>query len=98
LKAAGKHTYSTPNNDTVLFCRDDFQPFVYEQSTKATYHVAPVAASGPNAKKVRVLAVHTPNPHHPVAKKLQSSQRAGKALVLDENDPAVDAGRRRECR
>jgi hypothetical protein len=86
-RAAGKHTYPTPNTDTLFFCRDDFQPFVYDESTDATYHVAPVATSGPNAKKVRVLAVHAPDADHPVAKKLTSAERAGRALVLHENHP-----------
>jgi hypothetical protein len=86
-KAAGKHTYPTPNDDTVFFCRDDFKPFVYDASTNTVYHVAPVATSGPNANNVRVLAVHAPSVAHPVAKQLESAERAGKALVLDENDP-----------
>jgi len=91
LRAAGKHTYPTPNNDTVFFCRDDFQPFVYDASTDAVVHVAPVATSGPHANKVRVLAVHAPDANHAVAKKLERAERAGKALVLDE-DHAITKG------
>jgi hypothetical protein len=85
-RAAGKHTYPTPNDDTLFFCRDDFQPFVYEPKSKATYTVAPIATSGPDARKVRVLGVHTEstNPVHIQRKKAIAS---GKALVLDASDP-----------
>jgi hypothetical protein len=37
IHAAGKHTYPTPNDDTVFFCRSDFTPFVYDPKTKTTY-------------------------------------------------------------
>jgi hypothetical protein len=84
--AAGKHSYPTPNDDTVFFCRDDFQPFVYEPNSKATYNVAPVATSGPDAKKVRVLHVSTESTH-PVAVQHKKAVAAGKAVVLAENDP-----------
>ncbi len=60
---------------------------VYDASTNTMFHVAPVATSGPNAKKVRVLAVHAPSVEHPVAKTLETADRVGEALVLDENDP-----------
>jgi hypothetical protein len=87
LRAAGKHSYPTPNNDTLFFCRDDFQPFVYDASTDAVVHVAPVATSGQHSKKVRVLAVHAAEASDAMAKKLEHAERAGKALVLDENHP-----------
>lgn len=94
LEAAGKHTYPTPNCDTLFFCRDDFRPFVYDEATQATYHVAPVAASGPNAKTIRVLAVHTRGVDHPVASNLESAEQKGKALVLDEDHPVTRMARR----
>ncbi|HET6459884.1 MAG TPA: DUF6424 family protein [Syntrophales bacterium] len=86
-RAAGKHTYPTPNDDTVFFCRDDFNPFVYDPKTKTTYHVAPMANQGPDAKRVRVINVSAPTADNPVLKKRQSAHKTGKALVLDENDP-----------
>lgn len=89
LRSAGKHTYPTPNNDTLFFCRDDFQPFVYDESTDAVVHVAPVAASGPHANRVRVLAVHAPGADHAVAKDLERAEGAGRALVLDESHPVT---------
>ena len=85
--AAGKHTYPTPNDDTEFFCRNDFNPFVYDPKTKATYNVAPMATQGPDAKRVRVLNVNAPNADHPVLKKRQLAHKSGKAVVLDENDP-----------
>jgi hypothetical protein len=85
-RAAGKHTYPTPNDDTLFFCRDDFQPFVYEAKSKTTINVAPVATSGPDARKVRVLGVHTESPH-PLHIQRQKAIASGKALVLDANDP-----------
>jgi len=85
--AAGKHTYPTPNDDTVFFCRGDFNPFVYDPKSKATYHVTPMATEGPDAKRVRVLSVHAPSADHPILRKHQAAEKAGRALVLDENDP-----------
>jgi hypothetical protein len=85
-RAAGKHTYPTPNDDTIFFCRDDFQAFVYEPKNKSTYNVAPVATSGPDARKVRVLGVHTESTN-PLHVKRQKAIASGKALVLDADDP-----------
>ena len=87
LRAAGKHTYPTPSDDTVFFCRDDFQPFVYDPKTKSTYNVAPIAHTGPDAKKVRVLGVTPPPADHPVKKQHIKAHNTGKAVVLAENDP-----------
>jgi hypothetical protein len=83
LSAAGKHNYPTPSDDTVFFCRKDFQPFVYDTKTKTSVQVAPVDY-GPQDRRVRVVAV---DQKHPLAKQKAAASKANKALVLDATDP-----------
>ena len=73
FRSAGKHTYPTPNDDAVFFCRSDFHPFVYDAATNTTFHVAP-ASSDPTDKRTRVIAVHPPPSDHPVAKQHRAAE------------------------
>jgi hypothetical protein len=82
-RAAGKHSYPTPNDDTVFFCRSDFQPFVYDAKTKTSVQVAPVGHD-PEDRRVRVVGV---DQGHPLAKKKAAASKVNKALVLQANDP-----------
>jgi len=58
-----------------------------DPKSKTTYHVAPMATEGPDARRVRILNVHAPSADHPISKKYQAARKAGKVVVLDENDP-----------
>src|ERR1051326_1701457 len=69
-RSAGKHTYPTPNDDTVFFCMSDFHPFVYDKESNTTVNVVPVAPRGSGDGRVRVVGVHSPDLAHPLAKRL----------------------------
>jgi hypothetical protein len=86
-RSAGKHTYPTPNNDTVFFCRDDFHPFIYDKATKTTVHVVPVAPRGSGDGRVRVTGVQSETPNQPLVKMHAAAEKNGKALVLAAQDP-----------
>ena len=87
-RSAGKHTYPTPNDDTVFFCFDDFHPFVYHPKTKSTVQVAPVASRGSGDGRTRVVMTDAA---HPLAKKHAVAARADKALTLLPHDPISKA-------
>jgi uncharacterized protein DUF6424 len=91
-RSAGKHTYPTPNDDTVFFCRSDFHPFVYDEKTKTTVNVVPVAPRFSGDGRLRVIGVqHSPELAHPslnkLAKKHAAAEKSGKAVVLAPDDP-----------
>jgi hypothetical protein len=90
-RSAGKHTYPTPNDDTVFFCRSDFHPFVYDKATKTTVNVVPVAPRGSGDGRLRVIGVHSDDVAHPGAKKLAkkhaNAHKSGTATILQPDDP-----------
>jgi len=90
-RSAGKHTYPTPNDDTVFFCMSDFHPFVYDKESNTTVNVVPVAPRGSGDGRVRVVGVHSPDLAHPLAKRLAKkhidAENAGTAMVLSADDP-----------
>jgi hypothetical protein len=90
-KSAGKHTYPTPNDDTVFFCVSDFHPFVYDKASNTTLHVVPVAPRHSGDGRVRVLGIHSSDLAHPLAKKLAKkhtdAEKSGTAMVLSADDP-----------
>lgn len=90
-RSAGKHTYPTPNDDTVFFCMSDFHPFVYDKASNTTLHVVPVAPRGSGDGRVRVLGVHSPDLAPPLARKLAQkhadAEKSGNAMILSADDP-----------
>jgi hypothetical protein len=90
-RPAGKHTYPTPNDDTIFFCMSDFHPFVYDKASNTTVHVVPVAPRGSGDGRVRVTGVHSPDLANPLAKKLAKkhadAEKSGTAMVLSADDP-----------
>jgi hypothetical protein len=89
-RSAGKHSYPTPNDDTVFFCRSDFHPFVYDKATKTTVSVVPVAPRGSGDGRLRVVGVHSEDANpgaQKLVKKRADAHKSGKATILQPDDP-----------
>ena len=65
-RAAGRHSYPAPNDDTVFFCRADFQPYVVDTRPRTVAHVQPLAAK--RARASRADSALVLGADHPISK------------------------------